>query len=605
VLAQQPALFVPVNQQLAIEKGTRTIKGVPGDKYFQNSTDYDIRISFDPAKSMLTGSEQLTYYNNSPDTLKQIYIRLYQNLFKPETLRQVAVDPSDFHSGVQIKRLTISGMDVPAEKFKYSGTNLIVPIQAKLPPFNSLKLEIDWSTDLPDKTQLRMGRYDSTSYFVAYFYPQIAVYDDLSGWCTESFNGLQEFYNDYGNFTLRLSLPPGYVAWATGVLQNSAELFSADVQQRILQAAASDSVTRVITAADYANDNVLKGKTTNTWIFKAINVSDIAFGVSNHYVWDAASLIVDSVSGRRAVINAVYSSKSKTGEGVAAIGRQTIFRLSTDLMGIPYPYPHNTVWEGDGGMEFPMMCNNGPTEDLFSKVFVTSHEMAHSYFPFMVGTNETHFAWIDEGLITFIPKEIEKEYGNPNAHYYISSYGRNAMGKIYDVPLSVPSTQLSHYYYMMQNYGRAACGFYFLHDMLGPAMFRQLIQEFILRWESKHPTPTDLFYTLNSVTASDWSWYWSPWFYEYGYAELALEQVAFKKNKLRLTVRKIGSYPVPVKLKVTFDDNSTETIYQSAIVWKNSDTWTFSQTYTKTVIKVELGDRNIPDAFPKNNRVSL
>lgn len=597
-LGQTTSIFIPVNQLQAIEKGTRSISGSPGPKYFQNKANYVIDVDFDPKTAKLTGSETVSYFNNSPDTLKQLVIRLYQNLFKAATLRQAAVDPADFHSGVDIKKLSINGVEIPAGKLRYSGTNLIVALPSKLPPSSSLKLMIEWEVQLPNTTQLRMGRYDSASYFAAYFYPQIAVYDDLSGWCTESYNGLQEFYNEYGDFDLSIKLPAGYAVWATGELQNGNEVFSEEIRKRIQMAKASDAVVRIITLNDYQAGTVFAN--SNIWRFKAQNVSDVAFALSNHYLWDATSVMVDSSNGRRVMVNAVY--KSEHGQGVAAIGRQTILRLSTDLIGIPYPYPHNTVWEGDGGMEFPMMCNNGPAEEEVFKVFVTSHEISHSYFPFMVGTNETHFGWIDEGLITFIPKEVEIEYGNRNAHYYIASYGRNAMGKMYDVPMSVPSTQLSNPHYMMQNYGRAACGFYFLNDMLGKQQFADVLQEYVRRWESKHPTPTDLFFTLNAVTGQDWGWYWTPWFYEYGYADLALEKVEYKNNNLQLKVRKIGKYPVPVKLTVYFDDNTTETVYYSALIWKESNIWSFNRKFKKPVVKVELGDKNIPDAFPSNNR---
>lgn len=248
-----------------------------------------------------------------------------------------------------------------------------------------------------------------------------------------------------------------------------------------------------------------------------------------------------------------------------------------------------------------MMCNDGPVNDPIQKAFVTSHEVSHSYFPFMVGTNETLYGWIDEGLVTFIPKEIEKEYGNTNAHYYIAAWAKRAMGTPNDVPLSVPSTNLTVATSFMQNYGRAAVGFYFLHDMLGEAMFKKVMKEYVTRWESKHPTPTDLIYTINSVTGKDYSWYWNPWFYEYGYADLALEDVTISGDKANLAVTKKGLFPVPVKLTITFDDGTTQTIYKTAQVWENSSTWRLKQTFDKKVNKVTLGDINIPDAFPENN----
>jgi hypothetical protein len=252
-------------------------------------------------------------------------------------------------------------------------------------------------------------------------------------------------------------------------------------------------------------------------------------------------------------------------------------------------------------MEFPMMCNNGPQEELLSEVFVTSHEVSHSYFPFLVGTNETYNAWIDEGLITFIPKEIEFEYGNKNPHYYLNAYSKRTMGYSIDLPLTVPTTQMTENTYMMQNYGRAAVGFYLLSETMGSNNFKNFILEFINRWQGKHPSATDFYYTLCSVTGQDWAWFWTPWFYEFGYADLALENVSIKGNQVAFDVKKMGNNPVPIKLTIFFDDSTTEVITQSTMVWKNSNVFSFKQKFSKPVVKIVLGDDNIPDAFTNNN----
>ncbi len=600
-LSQESKLFIPVEHQKAIHKGSRNTDGTPGEGYFQNRADYVINVRFNPKTAKLEGNESVTYYNNSPDTLKNMVIRLYPNLFKPETVRQVPIDTGDYSKGVDIKSISINGKDIPANKFLYQGTNLIIPIPSGLSPSLSFKIKIDWSVDLPNKTLIRMGRYDTSTYFVAYWYPQIAVYDDISGWCTESYTGLYEFYNDYNNFDIKIEVPANCLIWATGDLQNGKDIFHPNIFSRIEKAKQSDTVIKVITNEDYKEEKILQKRTSPVWHFKANNVSDFAFGVSDSYIWDAVSVEVDSYTHRRALINSVYKKGTTAGEGVAEIGRYTILKLSTDLIGVPYPYPHNTIWEGHGGMEFPMMCNNGASDNSIHEVFVTSHEISHSYFPFMVGTNEIYYAWIDEGLITFIPKAVEMDYGNPNAHYYINSYNKYAMGSINDIPMAVPTTHLTQNTYFMQNYGRAAAGFYFLNDMLGKDTFKTVLKTFILRWESKHPTPTDLFFTLNSVTKQDWGWFWNPWFNTYAYADLALKNVVYKDNKLQLSIQNNGSLPVPIKIIITYEDNTTEIVYQTAKVWKDKKEWNYSQSFTKKIIKIKLGDRNIPDAFPDDN----
>lgn len=602
IAAQKTNLYIPINVQRAVERGTRSIKGKPGSKYFQNKVNYQIKADFDPRKGILKGSELASLQNNSPDSLNYIVIRLYQNIYKSNIMRQVIVDSSDVNNaGVDIKSISINGTNIPHGKLRFYQTNMIVPLPSKLNPNSSLKMNVNWEVKLPNKTQLRMGRYDSTSYFVGYWYPQFAVYDDINGWNTEPYTGLYEFYNEYGNFDVSITLPKGFVIWATGELQNSKEIFTDEINNRIEKAKNIDDVVKIITPFDYYNNKVLRTNTENTWHFIAKNVSDFAFGASNHYIWDGTSVEVDSSTHRRAMANHVYKIDSNNGEGVAAIARETILRLSTDLIGVPYPYPHNTIWEGNDGMEFPMMCNDGPSETLFSKVFVTSHEVSHSYFPFMVGTNETLYGWIDEGLVTFIPKKIEIDAGNNNAHYYINAYSKRSMGTINDIPLSVPTTSFTPNTYFMQLYGRAATGFYFLHDILGDKLFAEVLRNFIYNWESRHPTPTDLALTFNKVTDQDWSWYWNAWFYENGYADLSIEKADMNKSDLDIIIDKKGKYPVPIKLIITFKDNSIKTIYKSADIWKNNDRWTFTAKFDKPIAKIEVGDKNIPDINLNDN----
>ncbi len=597
--SQNSGLIIPLEHQQAIQNGTRTNTGVPGASYFQNRADYVIEAEFDPATCILTGKEKIKYQNSSPDTLKWFVIRLYQNLFKPESLRNVEIDPEDFTQGVEVTKLVIGEKTLNPEKFRYLGTNLTVGIPGKLFPSSSVDITVEWKVQLPKKTNLRMGKYGDGSYFVAYWYPRIAVYDDINGWTYDSYTGVHEFYNDYGNYNVKITVPEKHSVWATGVLQNKSDLYTTDIVNRISKSEKSDDVVEVITADDYTKNNVFKTTGPLTWHYLADNVTDFVFGVSNNYLWDAAGTVVDSKTGRRAVVNAVYATPN--GKGIAEIGRNTIKSLSDKLIGVPYPYPHNTVWEGNGGMEFPMMCNDGPVEELFEKVFVTSHEISHSYFPFMVGTNESLYAWMDEGLITFIPKAIELESGNKNAHYYVGAYGARTMGTIYDMPLIIPSTEMTQGNYMMQNYGRAAAGFYFLRDAIGDEMFKNVLKEFVLRWQGKHPLPMDFVNTLNSVTGKDWSWFWNPWFYEFGYADLALENVSSVNNELNLVVRKKGKFPVPVEIKVNFEDKTSETIKENLVVWKDSDTYNVKKKFTKKVVSVELGGNNIPDAFPENN----
>ena len=602
ILAQKPDIFIPVEFTKAVNKETRTMDGSPGANYFQNHSDYKIQANFNPLTNELTGTESIIYQNNSPDSLKFIVVRLYQNMFKKGASRQAEIEPEDLNDGVDLQNITVNNNSIDVSKLRYVGTNIIIPVKPTMKPKSSITIDIKWKVNLPNKTLIRMGRYDSTTCFVAYWYPQIAVYDDISGWCLENYTGLQEFYNDYANFDVEIIVPSDYIIWATAVLQNNKDLFTDEINKRITKAFNSDKVVEIITENDYKTKSILKNKTENKWHFKSENISDFAFAVSNHYLWDGVGAEADSYTKRRVLMSSIYKIGSTTYQDIPLIGKKTIEQLSKDIIGIPYPYPQMTVFEGDFGMEFPMMCNDGPCNDYLTRVFVTSHEIFHSYFPFMVGTNETVYAWIDEGLATFIPKVIEEEYGNKNAHYYINSYSKRTMGTINDIPLSIPSTNLNENTYMMQNYGRAATGFYFLNDILGKDLFKKAIQEYIKNWESKHPTPTDLLLTFNRVCKKDISWFWNPWFYEYGFADLALDNVTIKDKSVKLQVSKKGSFPVPIKLTVSFIDGTYETIYNTAMVWEKKDVWNFEKDFSKAVVEITLGDKNIPDAFNADNK---
>lgn len=361
VMYAQQQIFIPVEFQRAVDAGTRTLKGKPGNNYFQNSANYDINVHFDPATALLKGNAKITYFNNSTDSLRSIVFRLYANLFKKGTVRQAVVEAEDVHDGVQIKQFEIKDKEMDISKTKQHETIMIVPLNEKLAPKSSLNIEVDWETTLPNKTLIRMGRYDTSTYFVAYWYPQIAVYDDIFRWCTDSYTGLQEFYCDNANFNVQITVPKGYLVWATGVLQNEQQLFAKNILTKIEKASKSDELVRIVTKQELENNQVLQNNANElTWSFKADEVPDFAFGVSNSYVWDGTSVMVDSVSKRRAMANAVYHKNSEAGDGVAMIARRTMQALSHEIIGYPYPYPHNTVWEGHFGMEFPMMCNDGP-----------------------------------------------------------------------------------------------------------------------------------------------------------------------------------------------------------------------------------------------------
>jgi len=408
----QDNLIVPKGNAKAYDKQTRARDGNPGKKYWQNSSDYFINTTIDVENKIISGEERIVYYNNSPDSLKTIVVRLYQDLFKKGANRNsmVPVDPRDVHDGVNIKSVLVNNIQLEDKLLKRQGTLMFVRLNKPLAPGNNTELRITWDFSFPQHTLIRMGTIDSTSLFVAQWYPQIAVYDDVNGWDTRSYNGMAEFYNDFANFEVEITVPANFMVWATGEPQNIKDILQPEYYNRYAKASLSDEIVHVITAGDLVKGNITNStgaSKTNTWKYKASNVSDFAFGISDHYLWDVTSVEVDKSTKRRTVVGVAYNEKSVHYDKVCEVSRETVKSLSEEMPGIPYPFPYLTVYNGDFGMEYPMITNVGTEEDYAMTVYANSHEIAHAYFPFLVGTNETKNGWLDEGLVVYMPEKVQ------------------------------------------------------------------------------------------------------------------------------------------------------------------------------------------------------
>lgn len=599
---------IPRNIQNAYKKGTRSLDGSPGPNYWQNSSDYTIEATFFPYERKLIGREKIIYNNNSPDTLNRIVLRVYQDLFKKGSPRDFQVNPADIHDGVVLKKLFIEGIKIDLnEKSKINqfGTNLNIKLDSSLfiYPKSQTLFEIEWELTIPKFSNVRMGTYDSTSFFVAYWYPQIAVYDDVYGWDEIPYTGTVEFYNDFNNYDVKINVPKNFVVWATGVLQNPQEVFNQEIFERYQLAKNSDTVIKIITLEDIEGKRLrTKDKDQITYHYKAQYVPDFAFALSDHYLWDASTLVVDKESNRKTFISAAYKKESKDFYDVAKIARDVISFFSFEFPQIPYPYPSMTVFNGQGGMEFPMMVNDGSVQTYAAAVGLTSHEIAHTYFPFYMGINEKRFAWMDEGFAVMLPLDLQEQYAQgdgPRAGNAISY--ENFAGYDEEMPPITQSFLLSGNSYRVASYRRPGCAYDFLRDMLGKEKFISVMKEYVRLWNGKHPLPYDFFNTFNKYAGEDLSWYFNAWFIEKGVPDLALENVKLSKNKLSFDVKKIGKIPVPVVVKILFDDNSTQELYENARVWKAGNKISFELKVDKKPVSIELGSKKIPDVDRANN----
>ena len=437
---------------------------------------------------MIEGSESINYYNNSPDSLSEIVIRLYQNFYKNNSARNFPISSESITEGIELRRVEINNQPINLDdnsRVSSTSTNLIIVLDEKIGPNSSVNLEIDWRFTIAGGTPIRAGMYDSTTFFIAYWYPQIAVYDDIDGWDKIDFNGEQEMYNDFNNYDVEIEVPDKFLIWATGVLQNAKDILSDSVLTKFETAKTSEEVINVVTTKDYEyKKQILSGREINSWHFKAENVTDFAFGCSDHYLWDAVSLKPDEDSDSQVLISAAYSPDSKDFYDVAKIAKDAIDYFSDDLPGVTYPYPTFNIFNGGrGGMEFPMIINDESNSTIAGTVGLTSHEAAHTYFPFYMGINEKKYAWMDEGMAVMLPIkfQMQVEWNDPIARN-VTGYADFA-GQELEMPPMIPSILLRGTSYRIASYQRAGLAYHYLQEFLGEDTFRSALQEYMQKVE--------------------------------------------------------------------------------------------------------------------------
>jgi hypothetical protein len=590
--AQEDRFFMPREIKQAYENGTRSYDGRPGPNYWQNTADYTIEVEVDPATRELTGSESITYYNNSPDDLNILIIRLYQDNFRKGNQRGSSVRPDDVNDGVEISRLVVgdSALNVD-QSTRRQGTNMIVTLPEAIVSGSSIELEIDWQLVIP-QTTIRMGAYDSTSFFVSYWYPQIAVYDDVFGWDGLSHDFSTEFYNELGNFDVRITAPVNFTVIATGALQNPQEIFTSDKLSLYEKATQSEETVTILSKEDATNGYEHK---FGTWHFRAGDVTDFSFCLSDHFVWDAA---IQKVEDRNVLIHSYYNvSVADRATQLTAIQQKTMKHFSEDMPGVPYPYPEFATCVmavGGGGMETPMMANNGQPGQG-----VTIHEMMHTYFPMYVRVNEKRFAWMDEGWANFNTTYLTIKYfqGQELSPGNFGSGGvSGTLGSFSDLPMITSTQFLDNSNYGYASYPLPEFLYGILHHHLGDELFQQCYSTYIRDWAKKSPTPYDFMYTFERVSGQDLSWFWKPWFFGFGDVDVRIGSY----NKGKLTVENQGTRPVPILVNAIYDDSTTWTGEYSAKSWEGSGMFKVKIPDHKKLAKFDVNG-SLPDANSLDN----
>ena len=597
----QTTLPIPINIQATYNKGTRTASGAPGKNYWQNRADYSLTINFSPKTRVLNGVDEIDYTNNSPDTLKQIWFKLYPNLYQKGNSRAMPIKPEDITDGVRIDKIEINQTVYDTSKMIVNGTNMIIPNQVTLPK-QQIHLKIYYSYTLNRTSHIRTGQVDTGAFFIAYFFPRVAVYDDIDGWNANPYRGTEEFYNDFCNFKAAITVPGNHQVWATGNLINLNQVYTDQYIKRIQEAERNDKVTDIITEDDLKAGNISPHNPTNTWQFEADSVTDLAFAISDHYLWKSSSVVVDPKTNRRTRVDAVFNQNHKDYYAVIDYARKTVENMSYVFPKWPYPYPHETVFDGLDQMEYPMMVNDNPEEKVFDAITLTDHEIFHTMFPFYMGVNETKYGWMDEGWATIgewlisplIDSTIVDSFGVPQYE--------NIGGKEGDQPIITLTNQLGASSFEPNSYGKPGLGYYYVRDLLGDALFTKALHYYIQQWHGKHPMPYDFFNCINTGSGQNLNWFWKSWFFEHGAPDLAISKVNLQRSTYTVVIANMGGKPIPINLTIYYNDGTTQLVHESINAWKTGNkTFTINHLSRKPIKRLVLGTTYDPDVNKENN----
>jgi hypothetical protein len=598
------SLYTPRDIREAYRKGTRSPDGRPGSRYWQNKGRYAITITATPPDRTIRGSETITYINNSPDTLKTLVFRLTVNIHKPGAVRMGKADSAYLTNGITVDSYAENGRPAVWRNNPRDGTWKQIRLGAPLLPHDSIRLEIAWHYPVSLQSG-REGMIDSTTYFLAYCYPRVAVYDDYAGWDKIDFNDMQEFYNDFCDYTLQVRVPANYIVWATGELQNPGEVLAPAYAKKLAASMTGDNIVSIATPLEIAAGKVTRQNALNTWTWKADHITDVACALSNHFAWDASSVLVDDATGRRAGVQAAYNDTAKDFHRMVEFGRHALDWLSHNYPGVPYPFPKTTIVQGFADMEYPMMVNDNTTpDDIFSR-FVAEHEIAHSYFPFYMGINETRFAYMDEGWATTFELLIGRsDLGVERAEDFYKEFRVNYYtydpSFTEDLPIITPTDALTGSAYGNNAYGKPSLSYLALKDLLGDALFKKCLHAYMDRWHGKHPIPWDFFYTFNDVSGQNLDWFWHNWFFTFNYLDLAIDKV--ENNSV--AIHNVGGFAIPFDLVLTYADGATQRLHETPAVWKadpSRTTITLPSKPGKDLRSLKIDNGIFVDADASNN----
>lgn len=609
----------------------RSANGAPGAHYWQNHADYRINARIDTVANILKGGETIFYTNNSPDSLSSLWLQADQNIYREDarsnfytnTFRRSKASEKTHTEGYEFEKITVEykGKIYKAD-YIITDTRMQIRLPEPLASKEKIKIHIQYHYSIPGSFGGRTDFFPTKNgriYEIAQWYPRMCVYDDLRGWNTLPYLGSGEFYCEYGDFDYTITLPAGMIVAGSGELQNEKEVLTAQQIERLAKARNSDK-TIVIRSEKEVNDDAGKrsNKKTASWHFKMKNTRDVAFGASSAYIWDAAK--VNLPGGKKCLAMSVYPAESN---GQDAWSRATEYlKKSIEYFSkkwFVYPYPVAINEAGiAGGMEYPGIVFDGINDKGSELYWVTAHEIGHNWFPMIVGSNERRYAWMDEGLNTFIDVYASDEFNN--GEYAPKRDGEYAPGKGNPsdeiVPLLRDSTapsimarpdMMTEKYRHPLSYFKPALGLVLLREViLGKDRFDYAFKKYVERWAYKHPAPDNFFRTIENESGEDLSWFWRGWFYNNWQLDVAVKSVSYSNgdpaNGADISLLNLQKMAMPFSLEVIMENGNKQLINVPVETWLQGFAHTIHLPTTQKVKSVTIDpEKLLPDSNRKNN----
>jgi len=606
---------------------TRSASGQPGFEYWQNRADYLLTAKLDEANNEISGSTVITYTNNSPDKMSFLWMYLDQNLFKEDSRGNAVVPISGsrngaqgqiFDGGFKIKsvKIIVSNKGVSIEKeAKYLITD--TRMQVFLPQeLNSkggiIKIKVDFSFISPIEGSDRMGILGTKNgkiFTVAQWYPRMCVYDDIQGWNTNPYQGASEFYLEYGNFDVNITVPSNHFVVCSGELTNTKEVYSIEQQKLWEQASKSDQTVIIRSAEEVNNASKSISNSYKTWRFRIKNARDVSWASSPAFILDAAR--INLPSGKKAMAISAYPFES---DGNQAWGRSTEYTKTSienySKRWFEYPYPAATNVAGiAGGMEYPgiVFCGyRAKNGDLWG---VTDHEFGHIWFPMIVGSNERLYGWMDEGFNTFINSlssvDFNKgEYKEPIAdlHNNSENYTHPKLEAIISSPDNMKERNIG-----TLCYSKPAAGLTILREqIIGNERFDFAFRTYVERWAYKHPAPDDFFRTMENVAGEDLGWFWRGWFLNNWRLDQGINSVKYVNDNPKLgiyiTIENFEKMVMPVVIDIKTKSGKVSRVKLPVEIWQKNVNWTFKHNSNEEIEIVTIDpDHVFPDYNESNN----